>query len=74
MAGNLCRNYWRKVRRRRTEELPENFAGTVRFCDAHCRKDLVKGYMMAPWTRTFAIHEQKSMEAVAQMASVISAR
>ncbi len=51
-----------------------NFAGTVRFCDAHCRKDLVKGYMMAPWTRTFAIHEQKSMEAVAQMASVISAR
>ena len=51
-----------------------NFAGTVRFCDAHCRKDLVKGYMMAPWTRTFAIHEQKSMEAVAQMASVIAAR
>ena len=29
VAGNLCRNYWRKARRRRTEELPENFAGTV---------------------------------------------
>ena len=29
VAGNLCRNYWRKARRRRTEEIPENFAGTV---------------------------------------------
>jgi hypothetical protein len=30
--------------------------------------------MMAPWTRTFAIHEQKSNEAVDQMAEVIKAR
>jgi hypothetical protein len=30
--------------------------------------------MMAPWTRTFAIHEKKSMEAVDQMASVIKSR
>ena len=51
-----------------------NFAGTVKYCDAHCRKDLLKGYMMAPWTRTFAIHEAKSLEAIAQMKSVIKAR
>ena len=51
-----------------------NFAGTVKFCDAHCRPELLKGYMMAPWTRTFAIHEEKSMQAVAQMADVIKAR
>ena len=51
-----------------------NFAGTVKYCDAHCSKDKLKGYMMAPWTRTFAIHEEKSMQAVAQMADVIKAR
>ena len=52
----------------------ENFAGTVEFCDAKCDKRLIKGYMMAPWTRTFAIHEEKSMQAVAQMAAAIKAR
>jgi hypothetical protein len=30
--------------------------------------------MMAPWTRTFDIHEAKSMEAIQQMADVIRAR
>ena len=51
-----------------------NFADTVKFCDARCRKELLKGYMMAPWTRTFAIHEAKAQEAIAQMAAVIKAR
>ena len=51
-----------------------NFAGTVKFCDEKCHKELLKGYMMAPWTRTFAIHEEKSNEAIAQMAEVIKAR
>ena len=51
-----------------------NFAGTVKFCDEKCHKELLKGYMMAPWTRTFAIHEAKSHEAIAQMAEVIKAR
>ena len=51
-----------------------NFAGTVKYCDAHCKPELLKGYMMAPWTRTFAIHEEKSNEAIAQMAEVIKAR
>ena len=52
----------------------ENFAGTVKYCDAHCRPELLKGYMMAPWTRTFAIHEEKSMQAIAQMAEAIKSR
>ena len=51
-----------------------NFADTVKFCDANCSKSLVKGYMMAPWTRTFAIHEQKSNEAIDLMAAAIKAR
>ena len=51
-----------------------NFEGTVKFCDAKCRTDLLKGYMMAPWTRTFAIHEEKSMQAINQMAAAIKAR
>ncbi len=51
-----------------------NFAGTVKYCDAHCNPERLKGYMMAPWTRTFAIHEEKSNEAIAQMAEVIKAR
>ena len=51
-----------------------NFADTVRFCDAHCDKNRIKGYLMAPWTRTFAIHEAKSMEAIAQLAAVIKDR
>ena len=42
--------------------------------EAHCRPELLKGYMMAPWTRTFAIHEEKSMQAIAQMAAVIKNR
>lgn len=52
----------------------DNFVKTVEFCDSRCRKDLIKGYMMAPWTRTFAIHEEKSMQAIAQMADVIKKR
>ena len=51
-----------------------NFAGLVKFCDAHCSKDRIKGYMMAPWTRTVDTHEAKALEAVAQMESVIKAR
>ena len=51
-----------------------NFEGTVKFCDKVCDKKLLKGYMMAPWTRTFAIHEEKSMQAVDQMDAVIKAR
>jgi hypothetical protein len=51
-----------------------NFSGTVKFCDAKCDASRLKGYMMAPWTRTFAIHEEKSMQAIAQMAEVIKAR
>ena len=51
-----------------------NFADTVKFCDAHCNQDRLKGYMMAPWTRTFAIHEEKSMQAISQMAEAIKAR
>ena len=52
----------------------ENFSGTVGFCDAHCRPELLRGYMMAPWTRTFAAHEEKSMQAVAQMSAAIARR
>ena len=51
-----------------------NFGDTVKFCDSKCSKDLIKGYMMAPWTRTFAIHEAKSLEAIALMAAAIKAR
>ena len=51
-----------------------NFARTVDFCDERCDKRLLKGYMMAPWTRTFAIHEKKSMEAIDQMQAVIKSR
>jgi hypothetical protein len=51
-----------------------NFSGTVKFCDAKFDKKLLKGYMMAPWTRTFAIHEEKSMQAIEQMEAVIKAR
>jgi hypothetical protein len=51
-----------------------NFDGTIKYCDANCRKHLLKGYMMAPWTRTFAIHEEKSMQAIDQLAAAIKAR
>ena len=51
-----------------------NFSGTVKFCDEKCRKELIKGYMMAPWTRTFAIHEEKSMQAIGQLAAAVKAR
>ena len=51
-----------------------NFAGLVMFCDANCSKDRIKGYMMAPWTRTVDTHEAKALEAVAQMEPVIKAR
>jgi len=51
-----------------------NFSGTIKYCDTNCNKDLIKGYMMAPWTRTFAIHEEKSMQAIDQLEAVIKAR
>ena len=51
-----------------------NFDGLVKFCDANCSKERIKGYMMAPWTRTFDIYEAKALEAVAQMDAAIKAR
>ena len=51
-----------------------NFASLVKFCDAHCSRDRIKGYMMAPWTFTLEKYEAKSLEAVAQMAAAIKAR
>jgi hypothetical protein len=48
-----------------------NFADTVKFCGDKCSKDLIKGFMMAPWTRTFASHEEKAMQAIAQMGETI---
>lgn len=51
-----------------------NFGDTVKYCDARCSRALIKGYMMAPWTRTFAIHEEKSMQAIGQLAAAVKAR
>ena len=51
-----------------------NFADTVRFCDSNCDRSRIKGYMMAPWTRTFASHEQKALEAAELMGKTIRAR
>ena len=51
-----------------------NFADTVKFCDENCCKERLKGYMMAPWKRTFAIHEEKNMKAIDQLAAVIKGR
>ena len=51
-----------------------NFADTVRFCDAHCDRSRIKGYLMAPWTRPFKIHHDKSVEAIGQLAAVRKAR
>jgi hypothetical protein len=51
-----------------------NFSGTIKFCDENCDKKLIKGYMMAPWTRTFKIHEEKSLQAIDQLGAAIKAR
>ena len=51
-----------------------NFADTVKFCDAHCDASRIKGYMMAPWTRTFKIHHNKSFAAIDQLESARKAR
>ena len=44
------------------------------FCDANCSKERIKGYMMAPWTRTFDMYEAKALEAAALMGAAIKAR
>ena len=51
-----------------------NFEGLVKFCDAHCSRERIKGYLMAPWILTVDQNEEKCMEAVAQMAAAIKAR
>ena len=51
-----------------------NFEGLVKFCDAHCSKERIKGYLMAPWILTVDQNEEKCMEAVSQMAAAIKAR
>ena len=50
------------------------FEGLVKFCDEHCSKERIKGYLMAPWILTVDQNEEKCMEAVAQMAAAIKAR
>ena len=51
-----------------------NFRNTVDFCDTRCDASRIKGYLMAPWTRTFASHEAKATEAIAQMSETIKSR
>ena len=51
-----------------------NFAELVKFCDAHCSKDRLKGYMMTTWLFTLEKYEARALEAVAQMEPVIKAR
>ena len=51
-----------------------NFDGLVKFCDEHCSKERLKGYLMAPWILTVDQNEAKCMEAVDQMAAAIKAR
>lgn len=51
-----------------------NFGDTVKFCDAVCSPERLKGYMIAPWARTFASHEEKAIEAAEQIAAAIKAR
>jgi len=51
-----------------------NFDGLVKFCDAHCSKERIKGYMMAPWLATLEKYEAKTLEAVEQMSAAIKAR
>ena len=51
-----------------------NFDVLVKFCDAHCSKERIKGYMMAPWLATVDANEPKTLEAVAQMDAAIKAR
>ena len=46
----------------------------MKFCDEHCSKERIKGYLMAPWILTVDQNEEKCMEAVAQMAAAIKAR
>ena len=51
-----------------------NFADTVKFCDSRCDRTRIKGYLMAPWTRTFCIHHDKSFAAIAQLEAARKAR
>lgn len=51
-----------------------NFEGTVRFCDAHCSPERIKGYLMASWARPFKIYEEKALSAVRQLAAVTGKR
>ena len=55
-------------------ECDTNFADTVKFCDTHCDGAFLKGYLMAPWTRTFRIHHDKSFAAIAQLEAARKAR
>jgi hypothetical protein len=40
-----------------------NFPDTVSFCDSCCNSSRIRGYLMAPWSRTFVNHEAKAIEA-----------
>jgi hypothetical protein len=51
-----------------------NFSGTVKFCDSRFDKKLLKGYMMAPWTRTIPAHEKKAFAAIDLMDATIKSR
>ncbi len=50
-----------------------NFADTVRFCRANCSKEHLKGFMMAPWQRTIAIHHDKAVQGIDQLSAAIKA-
>jgi hypothetical protein len=47
-----------------------NFADTVRYCDEKCGRNSINGYLMTTWLPTVAIHEEKFMQAVNQLAAV----
>ena len=45
----------------------ENFALTVDFCSKNVSRERLKGFLMAPWTRSWNVFRQKDTEALEQV-------
>jgi hypothetical protein len=53
-------------------ETPANIPNTINFCQQHCSKDHLKGYILTPWKPTLEEVRDRHMDAIEHMALALA--
>jgi hypothetical protein len=52
-------------------ETPANIPNTIKFCQEHCSKERLKGYILTPWRPTLEETRDRHMDAIEHFAMAV---